>query len=199
MLLRSQTRPNNCHVTESISSSRFLHYLLSLVPISLISRSDLPHLSSRSLISFTSMPPRRPQARMSTGNVGPRTVEQVSRPIPRGTHKVNASNLLHSGTVEGHSIAWYKFDIVDPVFWHVVRDPPPNGDDEYVSWRKGDKMTVEPSEGSSPIVIPLDKYVRRLFALHAVLMFTFLGPNSPSISGVRGTNFSQRWRPRTPR
>jgi len=93
--------------------------------------------------------------RKSTGRTGPK--QYAIRKPPPNAAPINVENKIYAGTKEGHQYEWFKFDIVDPVFWHVERDPPPHDLTEYVAFKKGDRLTCDPNTGN-PLLIPLHQY-----------------------------------------
>jgi len=99
-------------------------------------------------------------ARISTGNTGPKVY--TLRNPPSQAIPINIQNKLYAGTEEGHRFEWYKFDLVDPVYWHVTRDPPPTDLTDHVEFQSGDRLTTDPNEGS-PLFIPLYKYEQCCF------------------------------------
>ena len=47
-----------------------------------------------------------------------------------------------------HQYPWYSFNIIDPVFWHVVQDQPLPDLNVYMAYQVSDKCMDDLAEGN---------------------------------------------------
>lgn len=122
----------------------------------------LTHLSSSKLFTMIRRPLFKNNSRKSTGATASKSVVPLRVP-PIEAHPISVLNKLYAGIVGNNAYEWYGFDIVDPVYWHVIRDPPPADLNEHVTWKSGDILTTDPTVGN-PLLIPADRWGHSGFA-----------------------------------